>query len=286
MRISNKLMADNIVNRLGKQTEQLFKIEERITTGKKINRASDDPIGIGQVLAYRKSLSSLDQYSNNITNAKVQINTVEQILDSVTTFLTQAKKIASDPNVEMRATFAQQVGTIREQVLQMANSQLNGNYIFGGNITDTPPFDNSGTYGGDTASKDYIIGDNLQIGVEADGSRVFQGASDLFAVLSNLQTALQTGNAAVIEAQIQPLDDAMAQIKTVRVENAGVSNRLDTTTNYYSKLKVTIQDLMSRVEDADLAQNIIDLKVQEIAYESTLATSAKIINPSLIDFLK
>ncbi|MEJ2038413.1 MAG: hypothetical protein P8X55_05695 [Desulfosarcinaceae bacterium] len=124
MRVSSQMMSDRVKNNLFRQAEQLFKIEERIVSGKRINRASDDPIGIGEVLNYRKTLSSLDQYQDNISKAKLHIDTTEQILDTVTQLLSDAKDIASDPNVEMRDTFAEQVATIREQVLQMANSQI------------------------------------------------------------------------------------------------------------------------------------------------------------------
>jgi flagellar hook-associated protein 3 FlgL len=285
MRVSNQLMADSIKANLFKQTKQLFKIQERIVTGKRINRPSDDPIGMGQVLAYRKSLSSLEQYKKNITNAKLHIDTAEQILETVTTFLSEAKKIAFDPNPEMRDSFAQQVATIREQILQMANSQINGNYIFSGNRTDRQPFNNAGDYDGDGGSKDFSIGENLQIDLVADGSRVFQGASDVFTVLTELHDALRAGVTEDIKDQIMPLSDAIEQIKIVRVENAGRYKRLEATEKHYAHFKVNVEDLLSRTEDADIAESIIDLKVQQIAYESTLATSAKIINRSLIDFL-
>jgi flagellar hook-associated protein 3 FlgL len=285
MRVSNQLMADSIKANLYKQARQLFKTQEHIATGKRINRPSDDPIGIGQVLGYRKRLASMKQYTENITNAKLHIDTTERILESVTTFLAEAKKIAADPNPEMRDSFAQQVTTIREQILQMANSQINGTYIFAGDRTDTQPFDSAGFYAGDTGSKDFSIGENLQIDLVADGSRVFQGASDLFTVLTQLHTALQAGDTGAITDQIIPLSDAIEQIKIVRVENAGRYKRLEATEQHYAHFKVNVEDLLSGTEDADMAEAIIDLKVQQIAYESTLATSAKIINRSLIDFL-
>ena len=286
MRVSNQMMADRIKSNLFKQADQMFRIQERIVTGKRINRASDDPIGIGEVLNYRKTIASLDQYEDNISKAKMHIDTTEQILDTVTQLLTEAKDIASDPNVEMRDTFAEQVDTIRNQVLQMANSQINGNYMFAGNQTDTQPFDSAGTYSGDTGDKSFLIGDGIEIGLEADGSRVFQGATDIFTVLDDLETALTAGNAANINAQLTPIADAIDEINTVRVENAGRYKRLEATDTHYQYFKTNVEDLLSRTEDADMAESIIDLQAQQTAYEATMATSAKMITPSLIDFLK
>lgn len=286
MRVSNQMMADSIKNNLFRQAEQLFRIQERIVSGKRINRASDDPIGIGEALNYRKTIASLEQYQDNISKAKLHIDTTEQVLDTVTRLLTEAKDIASDPNVEMRDTFAEQVSTIRQQVLQMANSQINGSYIFAGDLSDTPPFDNAGVYAGDSGDKSFLIGDGIEIGLEADGSRVFQGGSDVFSVLTDLENALLAGDATLINNQLTPLADAIGELNTVRVENAGRHKRLEATDTHYEHFKFNIEDLLSRTEDADIAEAIIDLQAQQVAYQSTMATSAKMITPSLIDFLK
>jgi flagellar hook-associated protein 3 FlgL len=285
MRVSNKMMADSIKTNLFRQAEQLYKTQERIVSGKRINRPSDDPIGVGEVLNYRKTISSLGQYQDNITKANMHIDTTEQILDTVTEMLYEAKDIASDPNVEMRDTFAEEVATIRDQVIQMANSRINGNYIFAGDLTDTQPYDATGVYAGDTGSKTFMVGDGIEIDLEADGSRVFQGGSDVFTVLSDLETALLAGDATAINNQIVPLNDAIEQINTVRVENAGRHKRLEATDTHYENFKFNVEELLSHVEDADIAEAIIDLQVQQVAYESTMATSAKMITPSLIDFL-
>ena len=286
MRVSTQMLADNITAALFRQTEQLLKTQEKIVTGKRINRASDDPIGSQRVLDYRKSLSSMQQYTVNISNAKTHIDTVDDILNTVTELISEAKGIAADPNPELRDTFAQQVGTLREQLIQLANSKINGAYIFAGDLTATRPFDSTGAYSGDSATKDYLIGDTIQVAVEADGSLRFQGSADLFAVLEDLHTALLSDDTTGISNQVALLEDAKDQVNKVRAQNAGRYQRLEATENHYSRFAINVQEMLSRTEDADIAQAIIDLKIQQTAYESTLATSAKIIQPSLIDFLR
>jgi flagellar hook-associated protein 3 FlgL len=285
VRISNSMMAENIKGYLSKQTEKLLKTQEQIASGKRINRASDDPIGLGLAMGYRKNIASIGQYNNNINNAKLHINTVEDILGGVTDMLTEAKGIAADPDPDMRSMFADQVVAIREQVLQLANSKINGSYAFAGDLTDTPPFPATGVYAGDAGTKDYIIGDGLQINITADGSQIFQGASDVFTVLSDLETALNANDATTIAAQLPLLNDAIEQLNTTRAVNAGQYKRLEATQSYNERFLVNVQDLLSRTEDTDIAAAAIDLKTQETAYQSTLATAAKIIQPTLMDFL-
>ena len=94
MRVTNKIMADNIAAQLFRQKERMAETQERIVTGKRINRPSDDPVGISSVLSYRKSISSLEQYNDNIANAKLHIDTTDGVLEMVSELLREAKEIA------------------------------------------------------------------------------------------------------------------------------------------------------------------------------------------------
>lgn len=289
MRVTNKMMADNIKAQLSRQTEQMNKTQEQIVTGKRINRASDDPSGISSMLSYRTTIAGLDQYNENIDNAKLHIDTVDSVLGMVGDLLGQAKNIAFDTAPDMRADMAQEVSALRDQVLQMANYQLDGKYVFNGDTTDTPPY-NSGTWtydSGDTGTKDVIIGENLSVGITADGSAIFgPNTNNVFQSLNRLETALNANDAPNIEAEISVLGSAIDRLNTVRAQNAGINKRLEATENHYSYFKSNVQDMLSSTEDADVAGAIIDFKVQQTTYESTLATSSMVLQKSLVDFLR
>lgn len=286
MRISNAMLAGNITANLFRQNALMYKTQEMIVSGKRINRPSDDPIGMSNVMGYRSTISSLDQYTENITNAKMRIDTAENVLEIVSDLLHDAKDIAFDTNPDVRLNLAQDVALIRDQVLQIANYQLNDKYLFSGDMTDTTPFNAAGVYAGDNGDADYIIGKNAQIAIAADGGNIFQGAADIFAVLDTLETELIAGNATGITNQITPLDNAIDNINTVRARNAGVYKRLEATENHYAYFKLNVEELMSRTEDADLASAIVDFQSQQTTYESTLATSSMIMQKSLVDFIR
>jgi flagellar hook-associated protein 3 FlgL len=286
MRVSNAMMAANIKASLFKQNTQMYKTQEMIVSGKRINRPSDDPIGMSNIMGYRSSISSMDQYSENISQAKVRIDTAENALEVVSELLRDAKNIAFDPDPSMRLNLAQDVAAIREQVLQISNYQLNGEYLFAGDLSDTAPFNAAGVYAGDNGDAEYMIGQNAQVSIAADGSDIFQGVSDIFAVLDTLETELTANNATGINNQITPLDNAIDNINTIRAQNAGDYKLLEATENHYAYFKLNMQELMSRTEDADLAATIVDFQAQQTAYESTLATSSMIMQKSLIDFIR
>ncbi len=286
MRVTNKMMADNTVAQLFKQVEQMAKTQEQMVSGKRINRPSDDPVGISTALAYRKTISSIDQYNDNIAKAKLHMDTAENVLEIVTDLLREAKEIAFDTAPDMRVNLASDVSGLREQILQMANYQIDGRYLFSGDMTDTAPYDATGTYFGDDGSKQVVIGENIQVDVDADGRNIFlTGANNVFTILNDLETALLADNAPAIESQISLLDNAIDNVKGVRAQMAGTYKRVEATENHYGQFKVNMQDLLSRTEDADIAEAIINFQVQQTTYESTLASSSMIIKKSLIDFL-
>jgi flagellar hook-associated protein 3 FlgL len=289
MRVTNKMMADNVIAQLFRQREQMVKTQENIITGKRVNRPSDDPAEISSILSHRTTISSLEQYNENISKAKLHINTADDVLGMVSDLLRDAKEIAYDTAPDMRDEMAEQVAAIREQVLQMANYQIDGKYIFSGESSQTAPYDSTTwTYNGDTGTKDTIIGENMQISITADGSSIFgPDGANVFDILNDLEAALTALPvvATDITDQISNLDSAVDNITEIRSRNAGVYQRLEATENHYNYFKVNVQDMLSNAEDADIAEAIINFQVQQTTYESTLASSSMIIQKSLIDFL-
>jgi flagellar hook-associated protein 3 FlgL len=289
MRVTNKMMADNVTAQLFRQREQMVKTQESIVTGKRVNRPSDDPVEISSILSYRNTISSLDQYNENISKAKSYINSVDDVLGTVSDLLGNAKNIAYDSNPDMRAEMAEQVAAIRDQVLQMANYQIGGKYLFSGDTTQTAPYDSTTwQYNGDAGTKDTVVGENMQVSMTADGRSIFgPDGANVFDILNNLESALTASP--VVESnitdQISNLQSAVDRITTVRSRNAGIYKRLEATENHNNYFKVNVQDMLSNSQDADVTEAIIDFQQQQTTYESTLSSSSMIIQKSLIDFL-
>jgi len=284
MRISNAMMAENIKGYLFKQTKLLLRTQEQIASGKRINRPSDDPIGMGQAMGYRNTIAKLQQFNSNINDAKFHIKLVEDVLNNVTELLKDAKDIAADPQPSMRDRWADEVQTIREQVLQMVNTRNNGKFIFSGNLVNTPPFDaNTYAYQGDGGTKDVNISEGLSISLEMDGSAIF---GTIFDTLTNLEADLRNNNVNGISSRQAEFDDIINILNTTRAVNGGQYKRLEATESFNDRFRLNAENLLSRTEDTDIAAAAIDLKIQQTALESTLATAAKIIQPSLINFLK
>jgi len=297
MRVTNRLMADTVLNSLYRNSQQLLKLQEMVSTEKRINRPSDDPIGMGKILDYRKILSSIDQYNTNITHGKTQIDLTESCLEAIDELVLEARRIAveqSSGELENRPTAAQEIKNIYDQILQLANTKLGDTYILSGHQTDTTPFTRdanyNATYHGDDGDKRIIVGDKLDIKVNVTGEDALRSGVDVFDALRDLISGLEDPNPAAgtaqIAAQITPLSNALDQIKGVRAEAASTFTQLETTENQLANFKLNIEDMLSDTEDVDMAQAIVELQIQQTAYETSLATAAEILQRSLMDFLR
>lgn len=303
MRITQNMMSNIFTSNLRKQTEAMLQRQEQIATQKRINRPSDDPSGMGRVLAGRSTLATIGQYTDNIKQGKTRLEFNEETLKLVDDLVQRARRTAEEKSgdsvtAEERALAAESVKEIYDQVLQLANSKLNGRYIFSGDKSNEAAFtrdvDYNATYNGDAGSFRIPIADNVQVNVDADGRNYFQDAAgggvNIFDELRDLIVGLENTDLAIgstqIRATIDPLEDAHVQIMNKRSEAGPKLYRLQATEEHWTNVKNTVQAAIGREEDVDVAQAIIELKNLETAYQSTMAAASRIIQPSLVNFLK
>jgi flagellar hook-associated protein 3 FlgL len=132
-----------------------------------------------------------------------------------------------------------------------------------------------------------MASENMEVRIPANGEEIFTGVEDLFDALRLLKDELQQVNPdiAVISAQAARPQEASGQIQTIRAEGASVFSRVKLATTQLDQLEKSFSEMLSGTEDADMAQAIVELKSQETAYQTTIATAARLIQPSLLDFL-
>lgn len=292
MRISNRVMASHIKTNLAKQSEQLMKTQLSIASGKRIHKPSDDPIAMGKVLDYRTTQKTIEQYQENILDVKTRIEYTEDILDQMNEYINDARHIASNPDTVDKTSLAQEIRNIREQLLSLSNAKYGSNYIFAGHRSDSQPFAQSSpyTYAGDSGSHQVLIGDGITVEIEADGEEMFVDSSgtgdSLFQILEDLETAIaEPFDRDAAQSTLRPLTQINDQIKLARSNFASDYKRLERTDEYWRDFENTVESMRQSIEDTDVAQMAVEMQAQQTAYEVLLATSARVIQPTLIDFL-
>jgi len=297
MRVSSKQMVDSILTDILRNKEQLNSAQKVVSTQKIVTKPSDDPIAMGNILGYRKILSAIDQYGKNITRGKTHIEITESTLNQIYDFLLEARRLAVDQSsgaLEERSTVAEQMKTLYDQILQMANTKLGNSYIFSGHKTDTAAFsrdaDYNTTYHGDDGDIRVIAGEKVDIKINITGADALGGAEGVFDVLRSVINGLENPDTAAgtteIAAQIAPLTDALGQLEAVRAASASTYTRLESTENQLADFKVKIENMLSGEEDADITKAIIELQSRQTAYETSLAAVSRILQSNLLDFLR
>ena len=304
MRVTNNTMIHSIVRYLTRQNEALFDRQNIIASGKKINKPSDDPLGMGRVLDYRQTIASIEQYQANIQRGKTRLDVVEVNLDLVDDLLEVVRAIAQDETggtTASRQRAAESLKDLYDQILDQANSKFNDNYLFSGYQTKTAPFSRDDTqattfdqftitYNGDAGDMQFIVADNTTITMQADGQPIFHDAAsggiNIFDVMRDLIVGLENDDTAAISIQSGLLEQGETQIQDIRSANAPILYQLQTTENHWEHYKPKIEDLLGTEENADITRAVVELQSLELAYQSTLATAARILQPGLISFLQ
>ena len=148
MRVTNNTMVHSIVRYLTRQNEAIFDRQNIIASGKKINKPSDDPLGMGRVLDYRQTIASIEQYQTNIQSGKTRLGVIEANLDLVDDLMEVVGAIAQTEiggTTESRQLAAESLKDVYDQILDQANSKFNDNYLFSGYQTKTAPFSRDDT---------------------------------------------------------------------------------------------------------------------------------------------
>mgnify|MGYP001765565056 CR=1 FL=1 len=148
MRISNRFLYYQLVKDLGANSEKLFRLNSQISSARKLDKPSEDPLGLAKVLVNRSELSAFDQFQKSITLASGWLTRTESIASSSDDLLTRASELAtqmasSTQNAATRAGAAEEIKGLREELLGLANSRYGNKYLFGGTMTQTPPFQNA-----------------------------------------------------------------------------------------------------------------------------------------------
>ncbi|AGA56402.1 flagellar hook-associated protein 3 [Thermobacillus composti KWC4] len=299
LRITPGMMHMQLTRNLNRTLTEMSKLQEQMTTGRKINRASDDPVGITYALRYRSELSVNEQYQKNVDMALSWLDFNDTVLQQAQDVLKRLKELAvqgsngTNPDVALN-NIADEVIQLKEQIVDIANSTLNGKYVFNGEKTDVIPYDptvtpfDPSTIETDSGAIYYMVGVGVKLQINLSGNDVFGRpgeADNIFAVFDQIITALQSGNHGGVSAQIANIESRMDKILNQQSEIGARVNRVELMQNRLKDLEINLTDLQSKTEDVDFEKLIIDAKINENIYQASLSVGAKIITPSLVDFL-
>ncbi|WP_425448026.1 flagellar hook-associated protein FlgL [Dethiothermospora halolimnae] len=317
MRITNSMMISDMMRNLNNNMERMNKTYSQYTTGKKFQLPSDDPIGVSKSLKLHTDVSVLEQYKRNADDARSWLDITETTLKEMGDVIHRARELTVDAandtkTPEDRKKIGEEIKQLKEHLIKLGNTTYAGRYIFSGFKTDQKLLDEDGNYDlngenlKNTEISKYNIGVATDIEVNTVGTKVFGNFdgtnlefnnSDvssgdtpaLIQAFTKLEKALDGTSANPqddIQESIANMDKVLNNTLAVRSEVGAKTNRLEITQQKLDSQILNFTKLLSNNEDADMARVIIDLKTQESVYRASLSSGSRIIQPTLIDFLR
>ena len=291
------MMTDNFMKNLQANLKRLDKINNQLSSGKTIRFPSDDPLRAASSLKFRTELAKVNQYKKNIDDGLTLLQTTESALTNIGDILQRIRELSVNAStdvmtVEDKQKIKAEVTQLKQQLVHEANSTYSGRYIFAGFKTDKPPYEldtvtDTVNYKGDNGKIEYELGPFNTICVNFAGPEVFNCPRDMFQTLKDLEVALDAGDTETIGGSVlKKIDDSLENVITVRAKLGALVNRIETAKNRLEDDTINLKGILSKTEDIDIAEVIMDLKMQENVYMTSLAAGARIIQPSLLDFIR
>jgi flagellar hook-associated protein 3 FlgL len=291
-RITQRLMAQHSLSSMQTNLNRLSNSQDRLSSGKAINRPSDSPTGTNDAMRLRSALAAGEQHSANAADATSWLDHADSTLSSMMSSVHRVRDlVVQGANTGANGTIAREalateLTQIRSSMLADANTKHLGRPIFGGTTSGTTAYDPSGTYVGDTNSVDRTIGDGVNVSVNVVGPDAFSTPDDdLFKVLGDAITQLRS-NPAELSGTINRVDAMSLKMTSALADIGSRQARVDATSNSLSMSALNNKTSLSDVEGIDLAAAIMDVQLQTTAYQAALGATAKVIQPSLLDFLR
>lgn len=292
MRVSESMIYDSASSSLSNELASLQSITEKVSSGKQLNRPSDNPADVQSSVGLNDTLAQLNQYVRNIDNATSKVSAMDTALSSAGDLIQRANELAVQGangtlDAGDRQAIAAEVSQLTEALAQDANAQVGDEYIFGGFRVDRAPFQVTGpgqvsSYQGDHGVSIARIGPGATMQVGMAGDAVFQPA---ITALTQLQADLNSGQP-VQQSTIGQISSALQTLVQAQATVGARENRLTDAKTTQQALITSNQALLSQLEDTDMPSAITELTQRQTTYQATLAVTAKVMQTSLIDYLK
>lgn len=281
------------------QSEQAVQIAfQQVSTGQRVNQPSDDPAAAAAYIQLQSQVANVDQYTSNAGSALSQAQISDSVLTSVVSLLNQAITLGTEganstSSASNRQSIATNIQGILSNIVGLANTTFQGISLFGGTVSGQPAFTADAasptgyTYNGNDTVNQISVGTSLTVQANIPGSTLFTNSSaSVLGALSDLSTALQSGTSAQIGTATTAITTALNFVTSQHAVFGNTINQLTSQETYLSQEKVTLSSRENSLIGIDPATAAENLSQAEVSNSSVLAAAAKVIQNSLLNYLK
>jgi flagellar hook-associated protein 3 FlgL len=294
-RVTDSSMTTRALGDLQRASARTQKLQSQISGGKQLTRPSDSPTGTVTSLQLRGEVRATQQYARNADDGLGWLGTIQDQLGDASTSIIRVRDLSLQSlnttytTDESRQALAVEIDQIKETLIGQANTKFMDRPVFGGTIPGGAAYDKTGNWVGNENQTTRTVGPNAKVRIEMTGPEVFGKDTEptqLFKVLDALSTAIKANDHDGIEAGLENLDSAHSLLKSALSDVGARYNRVEQMKQSADDHLLSVSSQLSDIEDVDLPKAIMELQIQQTSYQAALAATAKVIQPSLIDFLR
>lgn len=315
MRISNQLRHQTFLSDLNQRLDNLYRLQQELSTGKRLQFPSDDPVQASRALRLDSTLQRQEQFLRNVEDAQSWVNfgdaRLQQIADLITEIDSLALRADNDDQTEQdRQGAALEIDQKLEQLFNLANSRYNGKYVFGGWQTLSTPFteirNEAGRIISVSANEETIeggiyrqISEDERLRINIPGNLLFQPVGsegtdeDVFYIISELRNTIANNNTppdGYEETLSTPylrekLDDVRERFLNQQTYLGSLGQRLQDTTGRLQDYNVTLTDALEKAEGVDITDIATRIATEQYAYEAMLSFGSHLFSTSLVDYM-
>ncbi|MBB2967604.1 flagellar hook-associated protein FlgL [Leifsonia aquatica] len=291
-RVTNATQTLTAQRNLQLSLQRQAQLYDQATSRQQITKPSDDPTATASALGVRADQAATAQYQRNVDNGDAWLTTADSTLTSVESIMRRVRDLtvtgANDGSLsgEAKEAIATELDGLKKSLLSLANTTYLGRTVFAGNsdagVAFQPDYSFTGAAG---STVERRIGPDTTVRVDADGAAVFgTGSGSVFALIDGISNDLRTG--VNVGPRLGGIDDRMKAIVGEHAEIGGRQTRLDKAKDTLAVGANALEAQRSSLEDVDLSKVLLDLKTQDVNYQTAIAVTARVLQPTLMDFLR
>ncbi|KGX86795.1 flagellar hook-associated protein FlgL [Pontibacillus marinus] len=304
MRVTQSMLTNNMLRNVSKSYERMGKYQEQLSTGKKIQKPSDDPVVAMRGMNYRSELTEIKQYQRNLNEVHNWMDNSDAAMDKATKALQRIRELAvqgSNGTYEegQRENIAKEVKQLKQHLTDVANTKVNDKYIFNGTNTTEKPVnfvDGAGNVIKNPDGSEKVststngnevkieVSKGVEIATNVNPTQVFK--EGMFDDIDKFINRLEGTGSGELDHSIADIDKHINSVVNERADLGARMNRVELIEDRLSSQEVITSGTLSENEDAELEKVITELKTQESVHRAALGVGARIIQPSLMDFLR
>jgi len=292
LRVTNSVLYSQALGNTQKALSEIERYQRIISSGLRVEKPSDDPTAVSEIMRSSSGLRALEQYKENLSSASSRLTLEDNVLDQLTNVLTRAKELAisqagDNASASSRSVVRNEIEGIREFAIELGNTQFGGSFIFGGQYADTRPFTSAGADPARPPEGTLQVegGAGAFYAVNHSGQEIFVDSGVLDA-LENLASALGADSDDGILAGIGEIDEAFDNVQELVGGLGARMSQVEMALSNLEALDVNLQTFRSELQDADLEEAVSKLVNRQVSYEAAMMTNARILQSTLTDYLR